>query len=106
MLDMFKRPGDPEEHARLYAIPAVAFSALYLGLSALFPSVGFTKMAYVASSLCCVAGIGGLSSQKTARLGNALGMVGVGTGIFVALSSLAPSFSHLIQMFGLLGVGF
>jgi H+-translocating NAD(P) transhydrogenase len=24
MLDMFKRPGDPEEHNRLYAIPAAA----------------------------------------------------------------------------------
>lgn len=34
------------------------------------------QMAYLGSSLCCVGALAGLSSQKTSRLGNALGMVG------------------------------
>lgn len=33
------------------------------------------QMAYLAASLCCIAALGGLASQKTARFGNALGIV-------------------------------
>ena len=33
------------------------------------------QMAYLASSLCCVGALGGLSTQTTARQGNALGML-------------------------------
>lgn len=43
------------------------------------------NMAYLASSLCCVGALGGLSSQPTARLGNALGMIGVSTGLAATL---------------------
>lgn len=35
------------------------------------------QMAYLAASLCCVGALGGLSSQKTSRLGNALGIVSI-----------------------------
>lgn len=38
-----------------------------------FPEIH--QMAYLAASLCCVGALGGLSSQKTSRLGNALGIV-------------------------------
>lgn len=74
MLDMFKRPEDPPEYNSLYGIPAVAFLAAY-GYAA---SQGMTEIhqaAYLASSLCCVGALAGLSSQKTSRLGNNLGMV-------------------------------
>jgi NAD/NADP transhydrogenase beta subunit len=30
--------------------------------------------------MCCVGALGGLSNQKTARLGNSLGMIGVSLG--------------------------
>merc|ERR1739844_575278 len=76
MLDMFKRPTDPPEHNYLYGIPAATFLASYgWAVSQGYPEVH--QMAYLASSLCCVGALAGLSSQPTARLGNALGMIGV-----------------------------
>jgi NAD(P) transhydrogenase len=45
-------------------------------------------MGFLFSSLCCIGGIGGLSAQKTARLGNALGIMGVTGGVITALASL------------------
>lgn len=38
-----------------------------------FPEIH--QMAYLTASLCCVGALGGLSSQKTSRLGNILGIV-------------------------------
>lgn len=74
MLDMFKRPGDPPEYNQLYGIPAAAFFGIY-GYAAMnaFPEIH--QAAYLAASLCCVGALAGLSSQKTSRLGNNLGMV-------------------------------
>lgn len=43
------------------------------------------QMAYLASSLCCVGALAGLSSQTTSRLGNNLGMV---MKFFLTLSSV------------------
>jgi NAD(P) transhydrogenase len=37
---------------------------------------GVFQMGYLAASLCCIGGITGLASQKTARIGNALGLIG------------------------------
>lgn len=45
-------------------------------------------MAYLASSVFCILSLGGLSSQSTSRLGNTLGMLGVGTGIVATLGIL------------------
>jgi NAD(P) transhydrogenase len=75
MLDMFKRPTDPPEYNYLYGIPGAAFlggyaAAAYHG----YPEIH--QVAYLAASLCCVGALSGLSSQKSARLGNVLGMVG------------------------------
>jgi NAD/NADP transhydrogenase beta subunit len=42
-------------------------------------------MAYLASSVFCILSLGGLSSQATSRLGNAFGILGVGTGIVATL---------------------
>jgi NAD/NADP transhydrogenase beta subunit len=49
------------------------------------------QMAYLASSLCCIGALGGLSAQPTARLGNALGIIGVSTGIAATLGLLQPT---------------
>eukprot|EP00952_Eustigmatos_sp_NYUAD-ZCMA_P008553 35620-Eustigmatos_ZCMA.PRE.1 len=38
--------------------------------------------------MCCIGGIGGLASQKTARLGNILGMTGVACGVAATLGTL------------------
>lgn len=74
MLDMFKRPGDPPEYGGLFALPAVAFLGGHLAATH-YGCPEVHQMAYLAASLCCVGALAGLSSQKTARLGNYLGMV-------------------------------
>jgi H+-translocating NAD(P) transhydrogenase len=40
------------------------------------------------SAVACIAGIGALASQKTARLGNALSMVGVSVGVIATIGDL------------------
>lgn len=62
-------------------------------------------MAYLASSLCCVGALGGLSSQPTARLGNALGIIGVSTGIAATLGQINLSPELATQMGVTLGLG-
>lgn len=74
MLAMFKRSTDPPEYNFLYGIPAAAFLGGY-GYAALANFSEIHQMAYLASSLCCVGALAGLSSQKTSRLGNTLGIV-------------------------------
>jgi len=97
MLDMFKRPTDPPEHMYLYGIPAAAFLSSYgWAVSQGYPEVH--QMAYLTSGLCCIGALGGLSAQPTARLGNALGIIGVTSGIAATLGLLQPSPEVLAQM--------
>merc|ERR1712061_70214 len=97
MLDMFKRPTDPPEHNYLYGIPAGAFMASYAyAVTQGYPEIH--KMAYLTSSLCCVGALAGLSSQPTARLGKALGMIGVTGGVTCTLGQILPSQPVLAQM--------
>jgi len=94
---MFKRPDDPPEYNYLYGIPGAAFLASYgWAVSQGYPEVH--QMAYLASSLCCVGALAGLSTQPTARVGNALGMIGVAGGVSATLGSLLPSHPVLAQM--------
>lgn len=104
MLDMFKRPTDPPAHSYLYGIPAATFLGGY-GIAALNGLSEVNQIAYLAASLCCVGALGGLSSQKTARLGNTLGMLGVTGGIAATLGILAPTTEVLCQMGGVAGIG-
>jgi len=104
MLDMFKRPTDPPEYNYLMGVPAATFLASYgWAVSQGYPEVH--QMAYLASSLCCIGALGGLSAQPTARLGNALGMIGVSGGIAATLGLLQPSHEVLAQMLGVAGAG-
>jgi H+-translocating NAD(P) transhydrogenase len=104
MLDMFKRPDDPKEYNMLYGIPAGLFLGGY-GLAAWHGMPEIHQMAYLAASLCCVGALGGLSSQKTARIGNVLGMIGVSGGIAATLGQLAPSTDVMMQMAGVAALG-
>merc|ERR1712158_299762 len=110
MLDMFKRPTDPPEHTMLMGIPAATFLGAYgYAMSQGYPEVH--QMAYLASGLACIGALGGLSAQPTARLGNALGMIGVSSGVAATLGLLQPNPEVLTQMAvcaaggGLLGTG-
>jgi H+-translocating NAD(P) transhydrogenase len=104
MLDMFKRPTDPDEHNYLYAIPAVSTIGGLLAAH-MTGATGIYSMGYLASSLCCIGGITGLSGQKTARIGNALGLIGVSGGVVTALAQLNFPLSLFIQACSLLGMG-
>ena len=87
MLNMFRRPDDPKDHTYLYGIPAAAFLSgyAYTRMNGITETV---QMGYLAASLGCVGGIAGLSKQSTARMGNALGMVGVGTGVMATIGAV------------------
>eukprot|EP00118_Oscarella_pearsei_P003256 m.13612 g.13612 ORF g.13612 m.13612 type:complete len:1047 (+) comp25094_c0_seq1:212-3352(+) len=104
MLDMFRRAGDPPEYNYLYAIPALGFMGAYLGAASSGIS-NLHQMAYLASAICCISSIGGLSTQTSARLGNAIGMVGVSTGIMATLDAMRFSPEVLVQVGGLMGLG-
>ncbi|XP_069105795.1 NAD(P) transhydrogenase, mitochondrial-like [Argopecten irradians] len=105
MLDMFKRPTDPQEYNMLYTIPGAAFLGSYgLALNmGQYPDVH--QMVYLASGLCCVGALTGLASQKTARVGNALGMIGVAGALGGTLGILQPSYENFAQMAACLGSG-
>lgn len=104
MLDMFKRPDDPPEYNYLYTIPGAAFLGGYLWahMSGL-PDI--QQFGYLAASLCCVGALTGLASQSTSRIGNALGMIGVTTGMLATFTSLGLSPQVMTQMLACIGSG-
>uniref|UniRef100_A0A673ABB4 NAD(P) transhydrogenase, mitochondrial n=1 Tax=Sphaeramia orbicularis TaxID=375764 RepID=A0A673ABB4_9TELE len=103
MLDMFKRPTDPPEYNYLYMLPTGVFVGGYA--AALQAGYNIEQMMYLGSGLCCVGALAGLSNQTTARLGNALGMMGVAGGIAATLGALKPSPELLTQMSAAMAVG-
>ncbi|XP_008288239.1 NAD(P) transhydrogenase, mitochondrial-like, partial [Stegastes partitus] len=103
MLDMFKRPTDPPEYNYLYLLPGGVFVGGYA--AALQSGYNIEQMMYLGSGLCCVGALAGLSNQKTARLGNALGIMGVAGGIVATLGALKPNPELLAQMSAAMAVG-
>ncbi len=59
-----------------------------------------TNMAYLASSGLCIGAIGCLSQQSTARVGNALGIIGVSGGIAATLGTIAGGPAVVAQILG------
>ena len=82
---MFKRPDDPPEYYHLYGIPAAGSLAFYGAgtMSGHVPEID--SAAGTLAGLLCIGGIGGLSSQSTARLGAASGQAGVALGVVSTL---------------------
>uniref|UniRef100_A0A8C5LYC9 proton-translocating NAD(P)(+) transhydrogenase n=1 Tax=Leptobrachium leishanense TaxID=445787 RepID=A0A8C5LYC9_9ANUR len=103
MLDMFKRPTDPPEYNYLYLLPAGVFIGGYA--AALQSGYNIEEMMYLGSGLCCVGALAGLSTQRTARLGNTLGIMGVTGGIVATLGALKPSPELLSQMSAAMALG-
>ncbi|CAE6539512.1 unnamed protein product [Rhizoctonia solani] len=104
MLDMFKRPGDPPEYPWLYAVPGVVFTGAFLA-AASTGMAGLVQAGYLTSSLLCFGGLSGLASQSTARQGNALGILGVGSGVVSSLAAVGFSAPVLVQFGALASVG-
>jgi len=105
MLNMFKRPDDPPEYYHLYGIPAAGTLACYTAgsMSGQVPEID--SAAATLSGLLCIGGIGGLSSQSTARLGAASGQAGVALGVVSTLGHLHPDLGTTAKIAGLMGVG-
>ncbi|KAI1795891.1 PNTB-domain-containing protein [Ganoderma leucocontextum] len=87
MLDMFKRDTDPPEYAWLYSIPAAVYTGGFLWAASAGMS-GLVQAGYLASSVLCITSISSLGAQSTARQGNVLGMLGVGSGILASLAAV------------------
>ncbi|CAE6412834.1 unnamed protein product [Rhizoctonia solani] len=104
MLDMFKRPSDPPEYPWLYAVPGVVFTGAFLA-AASTGMAGLVQAGYLTSSLLCIGGLSGLASQSTARQGNALGILGVGSGIVSSLAAVGFPTPVLIQFSALASIG-
>lgn len=105
MLDMFKRENDADDKLEQLKYPAGIFSAMYLaGLLVGAPGT-MEATASIVPALCCIGGVAGLSSQKTARLGSALGMFGVASGILVTLGGSAAGMATVAQAAAAMGLG-
>lgn len=107
MLDLFRRPSDPDEYFGLYVIPTII---LLTGLFATaFSEVGdlgiMSDAIAIVSAVLCISGIAGLAKQKTARTGNVLGMSGVALGLAATTAdmSVAGAGVTAFQQVGLLG---
>ncbi|KAI9346120.1 PNTB-domain-containing protein [Obelidium mucronatum] len=112
MLDMFRREGDPPEYSYLYVAPAAIFGIGFLSNLGAADVSGLVQAGYLASSLLCMASLSGLASQATARAGNAMGILGVTSGILAALLSVGftpwvlAQFAILTAVGGTVGVYF
>ncbi|KAM7204735.1 putative NAD(P) transhydrogenase mitochondrial precursor [Naviculisporaceae sp. PSN 640] len=104
MLDMFRRPTDPPEYPWLWGVPAVLFGGGFLA-AASTGAAGLVQAGYLVSSVLCITSISSLASQTTARMGNLLGMLGVGSGVLASLLAVGFSPEVLTQFGGLAALG-
>ncbi|CAK7234709.1 hypothetical protein SCUCBS95973_009026 [Sporothrix curviconia] len=104
MLDMFKRPTDPPEYPWLYAIPAALFTGGFV-TAASTGAAGLVQAGYLVSSMLCIGSISSLASQATARMGNIMGILGVGSGVIASLLAVGFSPEVLTQFAGLAAIG-
>ncbi|TFK42509.1 NAD(P) transhydrogenase beta subunit-domain-containing protein [Crucibulum laeve] len=104
MLDMFKRPTDPPEYSWLYAIPATVFTGGFLAAASTGMS-GLVQAGYLTSSILCIGSLSGLASQTTARQGNALGILGVGSGVLASMGAVGFAPEVIAQFAGVAAIG-
>jgi NAD(P) transhydrogenase len=110
MVQLFRRPNDPPEYFEYYLVPLLLLiGGVILGSASGFE--GIPQVAGAGSSVACIAAIGGLASQKTARLGNTLGIAGVSVAVAATLGTMwihDPNANTLVdfaQIAGLSAVG-
>ncbi|KAK4544914.1 hypothetical protein LTR36_003819 [Oleoguttula mirabilis] len=104
MLDMFRRPTDPPDYPWLYAVPGILFGGGYIA-AASTGMAGLVQAGYLVSSLLCIGSLSGLASQATARSGNLLGILGVGSGVLASLAAVGFAPETLIQCLAVAGMG-
>ena len=93
MLQLFQRKGDPVAPLGLFAAPVGLAAAATLATAATNEASVLPDVVSAAAATACVAGIGGLATQQTARYGNVAGMAGVSLAI-VATFAKALQAAH------------
>lgn len=68
-------------------------------------AAGLVQAGYLVSSVLCISSISSLASQTTARMGNVLGILGVGSGVLASLLAVGFTPEVLTQFGGLAAVG-
>lgn len=104
MLDMFRRKTDPPEYPWLYAIPGVLFGGGFIAATTT-GMAGLVQAGYLVSSVLCIGSLTGLASQATARTGNLMGILGVGSGVLASLAAVGFAPETLIQCLSIAGIG-
>ena len=66
---------------------------------------GLVQAGYLTSSLLCIGSLSGLASQPTARQGNILGTLGVGSGILASLAAVGFPPEVLTQFAAVAAIG-
>lgn len=70
MLDLFKRPNDPQEHNYVYIIPALAMAAAVFAAQSMgVATAPLVNGIGLVASVLCIASIACLARQATARTG-------------------------------------
>lgn len=88
----------------MYGVPAALFGGGFL-VAASTGAAGLVQAGYLASSVLCIGSLSGLASQSTARMGNMLGILGVGSGVMASLLAAGFSPEVLTQFGGLAALG-
>ncbi|CCT70996.1 related to mitochondrial nicotinamide nucleotide transhydrogenase [Fusarium fujikuroi IMI 58289] len=104
LLAFVNGPTDPPEYPWLYAIPAVVCGGGFVA-AASTGAAGLVQAGYLVSSVLCIGSVSSLASQATARMGNALGILGVGTGVLASLLAAGFTPEVLTQFGGLAALG-
>uniref|UniRef100_A0A7S1UBZ7 proton-translocating NAD(P)(+) transhydrogenase n=1 Tax=Phaeomonas parva TaxID=124430 RepID=A0A7S1UBZ7_9STRA len=104
MLDMFRRPDDPPEYNEYYFLPAAVVGSGYVATK-MAGWNGMDTVMPILSGLGCIGGINALSSQKTARLGNVIGLSGIGLGLLGTFATAGFDVPTALQASALLGAG-
>lgn len=97
-------PTDPPEYPWLYAVPAALCGGGFIA-AASTGAAGLVQAGYLISSILCIGSISGLASQATARMGNMLGILGVGSGVLASLLAVGFAPDVLAQFAGLATIG-
>mmetsp|Transcript_30063 Transcript_30063/g.46103 ORF Transcript_30063/g.46103 Transcript_30063/m.46103 type:complete len:1120 (-) Transcript_30063:54-3413(-) len=108
MLDLFKRPDDPDEYFEFYSVPTAILLAgvAVAGLLDIGDLGSVSGTVGIASAICCIAAIAGLANQESARTGNVLGMAGVAFGLAATTGEMsvagatAPAFEQVALLGG------
>ena len=91
MLNLFRRPDDPEEFFAYYGVPiGIVLAGLGAAAFGNIGNLGFMSGSVaIASSILCISAIACLANQATARTGNVLGMTGVTLGLAATTADMA-----------------